>query len=821
MKSIFTIILLAFSIHLFSAPFNGKIMSFRQPDGTSVDVRLYGDEYYIRAEGLDGFTVVREKNSQWICYAVLSDDSAKLVSSGIVYRGKAGDPSSLKSTLSIPKHVDISGISREKVIAKRKGLRNGNLQAETNSKKGRYPVSGNIRGLCILVDFSDEPATLPVSEFTNFLNDLNYSNYGNNGSLRKYYADISGGRVDYQNVVFGYYRAPLTFAEYDQMSDIQNATQQVLAWALNKLDSEGFDFSTLSVNPDGSIAAINLIYTGTAQNWGQGLWWVQGYYPDFHADGVHSGLYNTSPANEPLQIGTVVHENGHMIGGWPDTYKYTTDNGTDGIGAFDLMCSVGDYWNPVPPNPLFRSDAGWGKVIDITNYNGIVSDTANSLTCYKYQINNSDEYFLMESRRKTGRSASIPDEGLTLWRIDRTGDNQTVHHQVYLEHANNNRDDHTQACFHAGFNNEFGLSTTPGSGFYNGDPSGLQVRDISAVSEVMTYEVGVGDTSSALQLSFQNLSGDNNGNGFLEPGESGNISVLAGNGGQVSTGNATVVCHALGNTAGYITVNTPVVNAGVIDVSQTVTVTHNVSIHAGTPVGTLIELRFTVSDGTDSTYFTRTFIIGQQILMDNQQVETCSAIFYDRGGAFSNYENMTDYITTLTSSSANLPLRVEFLTFELEAASDCSYDYLKIYDGGSASSPLLGTFCGTNSPGIITSTGPGGSLTFQFHSDVGWRYAGWSALVSCASTSSLPEEILPEGITVFPNPANGIISISRNTGSDAEIFITDMLGREVCRVASFAGDQLTIDLTDKPNGIYLVHYKTKNETRIEKVIIDK
>jgi hypothetical protein len=48
-----------------------------------------------------------------------------------------------------------------------------------------------------------------------------------------------------------------------------------------------------------------------------------------------------------------------------------------------------------------------------------------------------------------------------------------------------------------------------------------------------------------------------------------------------------------------------------------------------------------------------------------------------------------------------------------------------------------------------------------------------------------------------------------------------MLGREVCRVASFAGDQLTIDLTDKPNGIYLVHYKTKNETRIEKVIIDK
>jgi M6 family metalloprotease-like protein len=794
-------------------------MSFKQPDGTFVDVRLYGDEYYMRAEGLDGFTLVRDKNTHWICYAVLSDDSAELVPSGIVYNSRTGDPSSLKSTLSIPKHIDISGKAREKVIANSRGLRNGYLSEEPISKKAPHAVSGIIKGLCILVDFSDEPATMPVSEFTYFLNDLNYSNYGNNGSLRTYYSDISGGRVDYQNVVYGYYRAPLTFAEYDQMSDQSNAIQQVLAWALNKLDLEGFDFSTLSINPDGSIVAINLIYTGIAQNWAHGLWWSQGYYPDFHADGVHSGLYNTSPATEPLQMGTVVHENGHMIGGWPDTYKYTTDNGTDGIGAFDVMCNIGDYCNPVPPNPLFRSDAGWGKVIDITNYNGSVSDTANSLTCYKYHINNSDEYFLFESRKKTGRSASIPDEGLTIWHIDRTGDNQTTHHEVFLEHANNNREDHTQACFHDGFNNAYGLSTTPGSGFYNGDPSGLQVRDISVVSDVMTYKLGVADTSPALQLSFQNLSGDNNGNGFLEPGESGNINILAGNGGQLSSGNATVVCNAMGSNAGYVTVNTPVVNAGVIDVSQTVSVTHNVTIHAETPVGTLIDLRFTVSDGTDSTYFTRTFIIGQQILMDDQQIATCSAIFYDRGGAFSNYENMTDYTASISSPSGNLPIRVEFLTFELEAEATCGYDYLNIYDGSSTSSPLIGTFCGTNSPGTITSTDPSGSLTFQFHSDVGWRYAGWSAKVNCVVTNSLPEVSMPETFTLFPNPANGIINVSRNTGSAAEISITDLLGREVYRVASFSGEHLTINLTGKPDGIYLLYLKTQSETLVEKIII--
>jgi hypothetical protein len=104
---------------------------------------------------------------------------------------------------------------------------------------------------------------------------------------------------------------------------------------------------------------------------------------------------------------------------------------------------------------------------------------------------------------------------------------------------------------------------------------------------------------------------------------------------------------------------------------------------------------------------------------------------------------------------------------------------------------------------------------------VGWRYAGWSVLVSCAGTNSIPEKRMPERITLFPNPANGIITVNRNAGTASEIFITDMLGREVYRVASLAEDQLTINLTDKPNGIYLLHFKTKSEVQIEKIILDK
>ena len=96
------------------------------------------------------------------------------------------------------------------------------------------------------------------------------------------------------------------------------------------IEDQGFDFSTLSTDDNGTIMAINMMYTGNPPEWAEGMWFHQGYYGEFEADGVRTGRYNTSPANAPLTIGTIVHENGHMIGQWPDTYKYNDDNGPDG-----------------------------------------------------------------------------------------------------------------------------------------------------------------------------------------------------------------------------------------------------------------------------------------------------------------------------------------------------------------------------------------------------------------------------------------------------------------------------------------------------------
>ncbi|MCS7231806.1 MAG: M6 family metalloprotease domain-containing protein, partial [Elusimicrobiota bacterium] len=350
---------------------------------------------------------------------------------------------------------------------------------------------GNIRGLVIIVDFPDAPATLPIEEYDRWFNDMNYSNFGNNGSVRKYFYDISGGKLDYQGVVFGIFRATNTFAYYDSLP-YGEGVRQILSWVLPLIDRQGFDFSTLSTDSNNRILAINLVYTGNPRTWAQGMWYHQGSYTRFSADGVRSWLYATMSANSPLTIATACHENGHMVCGWPDLYKYDSSSGPDGIGRFCLMCNTGSSTNPVPPNPYFIYTVGWGTLVNVNDWGArIIFDISNDLIFYRYMnLNNPREFYIFASMRRVFRHSNIPDEGLTIWRIDEDGDNQTTRHMVNLIHANNNINDHTRACFRRdrGYD-KYNDYTTPPAAWYNGTPTFLNCFEISNPASTMTYRI--------------------------------------------------------------------------------------------------------------------------------------------------------------------------------------------------------------------------------------------------------------------------------------------------------------------------------------------
>lgn len=808
MRKLFVWIGMLIPVFLPAAPFHGDTMSFKQPDGAHVDVRLFGTEIYMRAEGLDGYTVVRDSQTGYICYAKLTDDMSALESTGIIYRGQKNNLKSLRTDLVFPRHIDIHEKGRQKILSTKQDQL-GNFSPrkyDEFSKIMPNPVGGNIKGLCIVVDFSDEPRSLTINEFESFCNDLDYSNFGNNGSLRTYYRDVSGGLIDYENEVFGWFRAPKTFAQYEQMPYGQGA-QEILDLVLNWVDEQGFDFSTLSLNSDNTIKAINLMYTGIAQNWAEGMWWHQGYYIGFSADGVYSGAYNCSPAYSPLSIGTVCHENGHMLCAWPDTYKYTEDNGPDGIGAFDIMCAIGNPFNPVPPNPHFWSNAGWGKVTDVSYINGIIVDTANSLTCRKYtNPGDTNEFYLMENRLKTGRSTALPDEGLTIWHIDRDGNNQTLHHEAYLVHANNNTLIHNNACFHAGPHDEFGMNTVPVSSWYNGDPSGLRVWDIGNVGEELTYRLGNENPSPVFIAQFSDITEIGDGDGFLEAGESGTLSIILSNRGQLTSLQPVVTCSVMADDAIHVTIPDPEIILDSLDVSQAESLTWEFTLSDNIPLGTMVNFRFAVNDNLASTFISREFLIGEQILIDNLEVSVCRSMFFDDGGPDNSYADNEDYIITFLSPEENQVVKIEFLTFGMESDLNCIYDYLKIYNGPDVRSPLLGTWCGSDNPGTLISTHPGGGLTLRFHSDMYVNGIGWSAKISCVVPDNLEGIAEKPIIEVAPNPVTNtsILKINYPSSGQLQVIITDVSGVPVQNFLVPSRSEVEINRHGWSSGMYLL-----------------
>ena len=71
-------------------------------------------------------------------------------------------------------------------------------------------------------------------------------------------------------------------------------------------------------------------------------------------------------------------------------------------------------------------------------------------------------------------------------------------------------------------------------------------------------------------------------------------------------------------------------------------------------------------------------------------------------------------------------------------------------------------------------------------------------------------------LQIFPNPASGEFTLSLTT-DDAEISITDMLGKEVIHTQT---TQKTMKLHLENNGVYSVYIKTKQGIATRKLIVN-
>ena len=118
-------------------------------------------------------------------------------------------------------------------------------------------------------------------------------------------------------------------------------------------------------------------------------------------------------------------------------------------------------------------------------------------------------------------------------------------------------------------------------------------------------------------------------------------------------------------------------------------------------------------------------------MTNNAAIRACGGTFMDSGGGSASYNaNENSTMTFYPSSGQNVQLN--FTSFSTQSGVDILY----LYDGPDTSYPLIGSYSGTSSPGIVDATNLLGSVTARFVSNGSNQPAGWVAIVGCTGTLS-------------------------------------------------------------------------------------
>lgn len=254
----------------------------------------------------------------------------------------------------------------------------------------------------------------------------------------------------------------------------------------------------------------------------------------------------------------------------------------------------------------------------------------------------------------------------------------------------------------------------------------------SYISKALPCLSPCGAPEPILLMAFGNVSGDNDGSGTLDEGETAVLNIDARNVGDIDSGNTTVTLTA-GNNSQYVVLNTTSINTGVIGAGQTAAAAFSIRVDPATPRGIELEFHFVISDGVYSSAIDVVLPVGMgpAYLMENSTVTTCKGIFYDSGGDLGNYENDANLTMTFYPSEPGAMLEFDFVFFETEIDF---WDVLQIFDGTTTAAPQIGAdHCGSDSPGIVRASNPDGALTFHFYSDFAVTRPGWKAIISCVT----------------------------------------------------------------------------------------
>jgi M6 family metalloprotease-like protein len=367
-----------------------------------------------------------------------------------------------------------------------------------------------VKGLTVMVEFSDAPFNKPEDSIAMMMNQPGFSGWGNEGSVRDYYLTQTNGKYDFTYTVIKV-TLPHTAAYYyvDKLgSDINDIVEQINIKYPN-------GFQNLTILPDNSIQAVTIL-TKARTRISVGAW-AFGEQPgniSIKNNGVFVKIINGNITNygfENPEHNTICHEMGHCVFGWPDHYNVIPTIGN--IGHYCLMGSGGSSKKPMPISTPLRYKKGWITTVnEITNSSTqtytITSNSYNQV--YKYtNVNNPKEYFLISAYVHNGYYLSltgdnyVPDQGLAIWYVDEDGGyekpNFTIAPRIRLVQAdgidemNDPQKNHhdlrgDDTDMFDNIFNKFNDALYPTFRWKDGSLTGLNLSEISAPGATMTFK---------------------------------------------------------------------------------------------------------------------------------------------------------------------------------------------------------------------------------------------------------------------------------------------------------------------------------------------
>lgn len=433
-----------------------------QADGSRIEARVRGDEFFGWYETLEGHPIQFDADQMVWVYMAENQPRESMTEAAPRVVGQAKAPAEAWTPEEPPEATDLR-LSADRMRARiRAGAPTGRVTLrEGLSTTG--PVEKKLLTIC--VRFSDSPpasALTPVSYFQEKIYAVTTDPTRPKSTVADYYLEVSGNKLRVTGEAVGWISLPLSTADYGNPSASGAVHDPVRLRALVQnsvvlLGESGFDFGPYDADNDGYLDMLAIVFQGQGEADGGGpqtIWPHQASYEEFwpqfengeplntgdkNAEGedVFIDLYFTAAelnqsSSDPeglvrAPIGTFCHEFAHALG-LPDLYDRTAPRSA-GLGNWSLMATgtynqadgqAGD--SPAWPDPYCRILAGWDQTLNITQNTlraRIPEAKGGERRVHRLWSNGQTgpQYFLMETRKRTGFDRGLPGEGLLVYHV--------------------------------------------------------------------------------------------------------------------------------------------------------------------------------------------------------------------------------------------------------------------------------------------------------------------------------------------------------------------------------------------------------------------